>query len=304
MTYGLGGLGRPFAFICLAAAVLLAGQPADARDADTVAAEQALGRFNGAMLGLYADARAAMLAAERPLILVGAQIALITQGGSEVEEYVPPLYNHLKAFAHVTLGLAGALLPEGTDRAAKLGFLRDELAELRPHVTRLDLTPVQAARQVAMIDLIDRFIGDALAAPRVDRAALAALMRVLRPMLLDNAREAAVAQLDRLHAVVTRWRDSMAPEAWARVRVLVAGPRTPRPQNLQVAYFLRLLGEPAEGGRVIYTESVYDPQGMQNQLGVLLVDRALSSLVFGSPSRMEADLLGFVAADYLDRLLP
>src|SRR3954462_7953833 len=45
---------------------------------------------------------------------------------------------------------------------------------------------------------------------------------------------------------------------WERLTVVVMGRQLPRRDNLAVRYFAPLLGEPGEGRRIVYAESLFD----------------------------------------------
>ncbi|NBC34825.1 MAG: hypothetical protein GVY13_19310 [Alphaproteobacteria bacterium] len=283
---------------------------ADGEAAATPVAEAALERFNREMRGLYGEARAQMLAATGPVIVVGFEtVTLLHDGERHERRYTPAIYHRLKAVVHVILGVAGATLPalEGAAEAdwrTGLVRVRDEVDALAPHIGDLGFSPAQAERQRRLLEATRSFLDEALAGDTLTRGQVAGFLRDTKPLWLANVREAAAAQLDRLHGVVSDWQAAMAPADWETLYVLILGPRMPREQNLQTAYFLRRLGAWREGERIVYAENVFDIDGARNLLGVMVIDRELSRLVFGDPYRMDADALGHAAQDVLDGLLP
>jgi hypothetical protein len=69
-------------------------------------------------------------------------------------------------------------------------------------------------------------------------------------------------------------------------------------------YFLRLLHEPAEGGRVVYAETLWEESQAMDLLGTHLLDGSVGEAFFGDYMRMHRDLLGDAAKQYLPHLLP
>jgi hypothetical protein len=120
---------------------------------------------------------------------------------------------------------------------------------------------------------------------------------------MANVADAARAELDALHALVGRWRADMPAGEWDRLTVIVMGRPLPRKDSLAVQYFSRLLGEPGEGRRVVFAESLFDESKALDLLATRVVDTQLGVDFFDDPMRMHRDLLGDAARDYLDRLL-
>jgi len=125
----------------------------------------------------------------------------------------------------------------------------------------------------------------------------------MRPLVLASAEAAAKAQLDGLHALVTKWRQELGP-AWSHADVVVLGPKQPRPGNVQYEYFKRAMGRGAEGKRLWYAEGVFDRDGGLTLLGTILLDRGASIAFFADPARLERDLLADGAQKHLNKLFP
>lgn len=266
--------------------------------------------FNSTMRRIYGEARGQLGAAARPVIVVGGEVTLLTaDGGRDSRSYTPPAYHRLKAVDHVVLGLVGAVTPalQGLEQGAgwrqDLEAIAAAIASLEPRLDGLGLTAEQEARQRRMLSEARDYIAATLSGTGPDRQSFVALMARIKPLWLADAADAARAQLRTLDTVVDGWRARLSPEEWERLHVVVTGPRNPRVGNLQAAYFVRLLGEHGTGGRVIYAENLFDEDSALGLLDVAIMDRALSSLVFGDRYRMEEDLLGFAAGNEIDLLL-
>src|SRR5437899_31790 len=79
-----------------------------------------------------------------------------------------------------------------------------------------------------------------------------AFTRKLAGPLMDNATDAAKAELDEMHRRVLAWKSELPADEWKALHVIVMGSAMPRKDNRAVQYFARLLGEPGEGPRIIY----------------------------------------------------
>lgn len=295
--------------VALAAAVLAPAGPFRVAPACAETAEAAaeLQRFNGAMRELYGEQRARRLAATRPLILVdGDDLVLLTAAGEKRERYTPPLYHTLKSFSHVVLGTFGAASAPGAERPAALDRLRERATALAGQIDGLDLTPAQKARLRELLGKAVAFATAERDRPATDtagaRAALAAFYEQINPLWMASGEESAVAQIEAMAAITKAWHAQLSPADWQALRVVVPGARMPRERNLQVTFFMRLLGERAEGGRIVYTESVFDPGRALGLFGTVMVERDLSEAVFGTPFRMDIDLLGPAGEAALDRV--
>lgn len=285
-----------------------AGWTAPARADDAAMTE--LSRFNGEMRRIYASGRAALASEARPVILVaGDEVTLITADGRDSQRYIPPVYHKLKAVSHVVLGLSGAMAPvlqggvPGTGWQTDLQSVDAAIVALQPRIGGLGLSAAQETRSRQVMADSRAFIAAALQAGTPDRAAFTALMARIKPLWLADVTDAAQAQLGRLDEIVDGWRAKLDPADWAAVHVLVTGPRNPRAGNLQVQYFLRALNEPQPGNRVIYTENLFAPEQAMDLFAVVVMDRAVSMLIFGDQFRMEEDLLAYAAGVVLDGLM-
>ncbi len=84
---------------------------------------------------------------------------------------------------------------------------------------------------------------------------------------------------------------------------MILGSALPRKQGLTVQYFARLLGEPGEGPRIIYAESIRDEAKALDLMATRAVDTNIGVDFFNDPARMHRDLLSDAARDYLPLLI-
>ena len=271
----------------------------------------ALTDLNDSFRAAYAETRTGVLSRTAPVIVVAFESLVLIDGGTRREEgFTPPLYHRLKAVAHLVFAVQLLLDerltpgPLGAATRARLEELAARAGAADAALASFGFTPAQVERQRALIAGARTMIARALASGRPGPAALEAWLRPLVPLVMANADDAASAQLEGLHALVSRWRGELGAEAWARVDVVVLTVRQARVGNLQYAYFRRLLGPEAVGRRLIFAESVFTVDPAVTLLGTILTDRVAADAFFGDQLRMERDLLSDAAARIVERLLP
>jgi len=262
-----------------------------------------LDQLNAAFREGYAQAKARSLERSGPVLLMsGETLALYRDRRRLAEALVrPALYHRLKAVAHVPLALELMLGPDGPglsrDRAASLqalaGAVRQGLDADFPAADR----PRQGEILDASLALLAAWLQPGGLEPgRLDRFA-----RELGPRVLANAEAAAGLELERLDRATDRFRDLLGPEAWARVRVVIIGSHMAREGEVSLQYFRRRLGEPGEGGRIVFAEGLWDPADALGLLATHQVDAGVGAAFFGDPARMHRDILADGARRWLDR---
>lgn len=265
--------------------------------------------LNDAFRAAYAEAKVRVLASAGPLLLVnGDTFTMVRDGERESVNAGSPVYDPVKTIAHVPLAIYVTLTPgDGEIDAKRLETLTGLRALIPPAEASLDAVKLSAAtlaRQKKIVAESLGFLDRVIAARRFERRSLVAFTRGMAALVMENVAEATRAQLDATHAQVTILRRKMSPEEWNRLHVVVTGPHMPREDLVVMQYFLRLLHEPREGGRVIYAESLWQESQALDLLGTHLLDGSVGEAFFGDAMRMHRDLLGEAAKAYLRRILP
>src|SRR5262249_33769380 len=133
----------------------------------------------------------------------------------------------------------------------------------------------------------------------------------VRAPLEDNLRSASAAVLTLLHQTVTGYKrqvDAKDPTAWSSLVVVAAAAHQARAREVAVQYFERLLGETISEGasredRLVIIEGQFRAPDQRGGLAAHEVDRAYASIIFGSPSRLQSDVMADTGG-LLDKLLP
>ena len=264
--------------------------------------------LNDAFRAAYAEAKTRVLAASGPTLVVSGDNFVLLRDGRRTEANVAtPVYDPVKTIAHIPLAIYVILTPGdgaiGEDRFKTLAGLRALIPPAEASLDRVKLPAASLRRQKRIVTASLAYMDDVAARRQFTRASLVAFTRRLAPLVMENVAEATRAQLDATHAQVSAWRRELSPDEWARLHVVIEGPHMPREDLVVTQYFLRLLHESREGGRVIYAESLWQEPQALDLLGTHLLDGSVGEAFFGNAMRMHRDLLGDAAKLYLPRLL-
>lgn len=270
-------------------------------------AQRALEAVNVQARAAYAAARDKAVERAGPvLIQIGDDLTLRYGSVRLTRRVTPPLYHDLKAVGHMVLSLDAMLTVWGDEkfdetRAFELRSHRGLIEKARTAIRERGLSPAQVERQEKILLATDEYVQALLKEGKAEAEQRVAVMRKLRPLLEANNTDAGRGQLDGLHREALAYKERLGDD-WKRVRVIVAGSQQPRRDNVAVQYFCRLLGEPGEGLRVVYAESLYDEPKAVALLGTKLLDVNVGTDIWGEPEHLFRDLLGDVAKAYLDEL--
>jgi hypothetical protein len=281
---------------------------AKSTEPDRVVSADPLIALNESFRGAYAAGRKETLRQTDPVILVeGDTVVLRRKGKRLAQPYTPPVYHDLKAVAHVPLAVFVLLAPYGDgslsdDRMAVVRRYRELIPAARAEVAKRGFTGAVLDRQYKLIDESSAFLDDVLARKEAKTTDVATFTRRMGPVVLENATEAARAQIDGLHAQVMAWRKEMTPDEWRRLRVVVMGSHMPREGNLAMQYFTRVLDEPVDDRRLMYAESVWDEEPAMKLVGTSVLDTRIGADFFGDDLRMHRDLLADAAKAYVKQL--
>jgi hypothetical protein len=269
-------------------------------------AQQDLAAVDRAFFSAYERAGELVITNGPPaLLVVGDEIILHRGGNRRSLPLLPPLFDELKAVAHVPLGLFAILTPSDgapLDDAtlAELTRFRASIVEAQGAVARAGFPAAQRERQdqiiAASLELADR----ALAARRVARDELVAFTRGMAPFVLQNVDEAVGVYLGTLNGAVRTLLAEIPTQQRANLVVLVTGVHQARIDNAAMQYFDRLLGNPPTiAQRVIYAENVRDERGALHLLGIHVMARRVGTAFFKDPTYMNSDLFGREAKRYV-----
>lgn len=269
----------------------------------------ALTALNDAFRAAYADGKKRVLQSSGPTLIVnGDRFSLLLPARRLEGNAGTPIYDPVKTIAHLPLAIYVILTPgDGAVDDARLKSLANLRALAPPAEASLDQVKLSAptlARQRRIVAASLSFL-DEVAVKRVcQRSSLVAFTRSMEPLVMKNVTEATRAQLDATHELVSSWRHQLTDQEWSRLHVVIIGPHMPREGLVVMQYFLRLLHESKEGGRVVYAESLWEESQALDLLGTHLLDGGVGEAFFGDSMRMHRDLLGDAAAEYLPHLLP
>jgi hypothetical protein len=265
--------------------------------------------LNNAFRGEYSRAKTEALSKVGPLIIVEGTKAILVRNGKRTEaEIQPPIYQALKAVAHIPFAVflmfdqsdSGELTDE---RVAELRDYRKLIVDAQSSLGDRGFSETQLQRQEKIIDDSLTFLDAAIENRQVQKTALDDFARHIAPVLLENVDEAARVELDALHSHVSEWRDQMTPDEWKALHVVVMVAHMPRGEELTVQYFQRLFDEPIEGHRIICAEGLWEEPRALDLLATHLIDGNAGAAFFGEFMRMHRDLLADAARAYIQNTL-
>jgi hypothetical protein len=256
------------------------------------------------------------------VVLIGDDATLLCDGGEQREQVIPARYHELKALAHLAFGVQLTLMANGSGRLTELtaSELHEKRAQIREVQASINASPAFASSSPTMKGpaellcrartLVDRVLAEGV----VDFERLQEHIHALASHALETAQLAVRIALERLHALLARWRNDLGERRWAGLYVVICGAHQPRYREAACQCFGRLLHQPegsgAEGSgaeredRLVYGEGLCDVDSALDLLARHIVDQRASNLLFGDRRRLQEDLLADAASTELRKLFP
>ena len=295
----------PWLFLAVIAPLCFGSAPARAEpEPETSPHSPSLDDLNGLFLEGYKRRREQVRDATSPVLVVNfGTLELHYQGETKKEVGIPPVYHHLKSIAHVPLGLYARITyyraaPNPSALRAEMETYRDKIQAVLPTLGSYGFTQKQLARQEKILTASLQIAGKAAGGRDPHELPLEKYARQLGPLMLQNADEAAAAQIDLTHQRVMDWKKSIAPADWKKLIVIVRGFQMPRRYNIATVYFSWLLDEkphrlgyPGESRRLIYAEFIARNNGPLDLMATTLLDGDASEAFFGDRWRLSRDIL-------------
>ncbi len=251
------------------------------------------------------------------IVVMGDGATLLCDGGEQREQVIPARYHELKALAHLAFGVQLTLMANGSGRLTELTAdeLHEKRAQIReaqaaantssptPTVTIASNVPAELLCHVRT--LIDKVLSEGV----VDFDRLQENIRVLASHALETAQLAVCIELEKLHALLGRWRSDIGERRWAGLYAVICGAHQPRYREATCQYFGRLLHQVEGYGaeredRLVYGEGLCDVNTAVDLLARHIVDQRASNLLFGDRRRLQEDLLADAANAELRKLFP
>lgn len=269
-----------------------------------------LAQLNDGFRAAYAARREAVLAGLGPAIAQVEDSLYLRIGGRRM---VGPArtrrYHELKTICHLPLAIQ-AILDDvsgapGESTRLHLQELQRRAAAVADSLAALALEPAALARQRRILAASLAFIADALATGWPGPAALDAFLRARMPDIRANIEDATRDQLQTTHTTLRGWLQTMSPEEWSRLQVVVAASHMARTGNIAAQYFSLALGDRWEGRferedphadrRVLTAENIADEQAAFALLAMHGFDRLAANSFFGEAGRLGRDVLADAA---------
>ena len=279
------------------------------KDATAAPPKDPLTALNVEARASYRAAKERILAHLGPTVVYeGDKIVYLHDGRREEGDVHTRGYHELKTLAHIPLALEALLGDvDGPLDEARIQGLKRLRACFDPAVREFESQGYSAAtldRQHRIVAASTTLIDGAIERRAIGHAAYVQFARTTGPLLMANVDEAAHVTLDAIHRNVTQWRKATPPAEWNRLRVVIISSHMARDKSLELQYFERLLGEPFEGGRIVFAEGLWEESKALDLYATHALDSRVGESYFADPMRMHRDILSDAAAAYLPTLIP
>lgn len=282
--------------------------------------ESDLRKLNGQARAMYATAKAEIRAHLSPvLILTNGKMILFRKGIRTEFVYIPEEWSVLKTADHIVMALFAALTNHTGEKLsdellARLQEFKRSIGEARDDLQSFKYTPIEgthgaheaaistqrtANRQQLIMNQSLEFLDKVLSERFIRFPDLKIFCTKMARMSMENAYDAVVLELSTIDSKVQEWRKEMGKEEWDRLYVVICGSHMARQQERTTQYFLQLLGQKAEGDRIVYNDAASDENSSMDLLVTHILDGRLGEAFFGEKLRMHRDLLGDAATKYL-----
>ncbi len=259
----------------------------------------------------YANAKKELKEKLAPVILVTDKITLL-KGTTETDfPWVPDRYTQLKTIDHGPLAAFVLLLNHRDEKLSaellqKLKTLRQDvtnaIGELETLATRTKIDPKLMEQQRLIVEKTTSFIDAVASQGKVSRSQLKAFSSDIGPATMGNVTDAAAEDLKAFDKAIVNLKKTLSKDEWNAMHVVLVGGHMPRQENTKLQYWLKLLGEKQEGGRIIYFEGPQEDRERALDLLVThILDTQIAEHFFNDTWRMHRDLLCDGAALYLKK---
>jgi putative intracellular protease/amidase len=250
----------------------------------------------------------------RPVLIhIGNDLILHRNGRREQVQVIPPLYHSLKAVGHMLFGVYLSLMvrePGGLTESELLEIEQQHnlINTVLAHLEAQPFPDAVRAGQRVLLEAASKILADTRRARTVDLAAVRAFTRAMGKEMSANTVGAQRAQLRLLHEKACAWLDLMDDEERRRLFVVVCGSKQARYQEIGMTYFRHLLGEFTTTGthgedRLMYIEGQFEEDNALDLIARHIIDQDAGDAFFGDRFRLQRDLLGDGADDFVKGLL-
>lgn len=263
-------------------------------------------RVDDGFVESYAGACAAVVRTAPVIVVAGDLLVVFHDGKREEVSFASRELKILKSAAHAPVAVFALLHP-----GAGSPLSADARARLLGLARRIDDAAV-ACEGAASPDVVGRVLRITSAFGKqvlddglVALEALEAFAGTLESGLDELIARATQVELEALHARVDEIVERLPADARHALQVVVTGQHQARVRSLGMQYFQARFGEPAGADeRVVYAESITDPDEAYALVGKRSMDLYLARAFFGDPKRLQRDVLGDAAAAAIVVLRP
>ncbi len=241
------------------------------------------------------------------LIFTMNNLIIYHNGKREEQQFIPPLYNQLKAIEHHPLALYVTLQAyEGQKLTDSLRYFLGQRSNLLEQALK-GLTEENwhqniIDNQKSLITDSIEYINQVLVEGRINSDKLNNYVRLVKSKIVEGINSAAAEKLEFLNEKI---KSLLAKERWESPYVVISSVHQARHGELVTQYFERVFNEFQGHGaeredRIVYAESIFDdePKALR-LLATHILDQKLSSAFFKDSRRLQSDALMDAASFWL-----
>lgn len=233
----------------------------------------------------------------------GGQMVLLLPGKDPVvAPPVPEIYTLTKSVAHSSMAVFQLVAPyvvdaEGGAWRAPMERYKAQMKSAVATLADLEVTPGQRERFRSILQTNIDYIDTCLTTGKLTTESLTEYARGVTPLLLENVKDAADAQVGHWEEVLGGWKTELG-DRWNDVYAVTNTLYVTRGRNILFSILAQFMGKEAINDRLLLvgTTSFETTQAELFEVLVRIVaDRAIGEVFFKSPRVMDVELLGDAA---------
>lgn len=202
-----------------------------------------------------------------------------------VKENVSPLYDKMKAVAHIPLGIFSIIsayseYPRLQQWREPLAAYLQQVNQVERHIQELDLTAPEASHVSNIVSGCAKFMQEALEQGTFSMERYAAICHALGPAIAACQMRAARVQTEAMRAQLLTWKQMLGEEAWGRLYAVCAAIYTLSKESAH-ALIIKSTMPPEQAETHVFTSPGLNTIDDAKELLARVVgDRVMSETVF------------------------
>ncbi|MDF1757579.1 MAG: hypothetical protein P1U74_04710 [Legionellaceae bacterium] len=271
-------------------------------DAPLIKKELTFSNLNNNSIKLFDDLINKYSKNTDPLIIAwGDKLSLYHDDKTQDYPITPPNYTSLKGISHVILATFAIFdpinqFPKNID--ASKNYLA-ELQEINNKIDKLPMTTEQRQRQKQIVHKTIVLLNRGIKEEKISKKTVKNYFKSIKALIMQNVEDAAVEKLKLISNQMAKIQQQLTIPEQQKLFVVIPVSKMPRTHYILGQYFSKYLNVPTDSPRLIFAEGITDVNEIFKLVGQWQTDNKLSYSFFNKPHKMDQDLLGDAAEEYL-----